>query len=51
MPKKNKQNGAYSIGGTKGLSKYYILMNYNKTYDSLTTLAHEVGSLFKFILH
>ena len=43
MPKKNKQNGAYSIGGTKGLSKYYILMNYNKTYDSLTTLAHELG--------
>jgi oligoendopeptidase F len=43
MPKPNKHSGAYSIGGTKGLKKYYILMNFNGTYDSVSTLAHELG--------
>jgi oligoendopeptidase F len=43
MPKKNKYTGAYSIGGTKGLNKFYILMNFDGTYDSVNTLAHELG--------
>ncbi len=43
LPKKGKQTGAYSIGGTKGLNKYYILMNFDKTFGSVTTLAHELG--------
>lgn len=43
LPKKGKQTGAYSIGGTKGLDKYYILMNFDKTYGSVTTIAHELG--------
>lgn len=43
LPKKGKQTGAYSIGGTKGLDKYYILMNFDKTYSSVTTIAHELG--------
>jgi len=43
MPKPGKHNGAYSIGGTKGLKKYYILMNFDETYDSVSTLAHELG--------
>lgn len=52
LPKKGKQNGAYSIGGTKGLSKYYILMNFDKTYSSVTTLAHELGhSLNSYFIH
>lgn len=43
LPKKNKHSGAYSIGGTKGLNKYYILMNYDKTLNSVYTLIHEIG--------
>jgi oligoendopeptidase F len=43
MPKKNKYTGAYSIGGAQGLKKYYILMNFDNTYDSVSTLAHELG--------
>lgn len=43
LPKKNKATGAYSIGGTKGLDRYYILMNYDKTLNSLYTLIHELG--------
>lgn len=43
LPKKGKQTGAYSIGNSKGLSKYYILMNFDKTYGSVTTIAHELG--------
>ena len=43
LPRKGKQNGAYSIGNTKGLDKYYILMNFDKTFRSLSTLAHELG--------
>jgi oligoendopeptidase F len=43
MPKENKTTGAYSIGGTSGLSKYFILMNYDESIDSVYTLAHELG--------
>jgi oligoendopeptidase F len=43
LPKKNKYSGAYSIGGTYGLDKYYILMNFDESYDSVSTLAHELG--------
>jgi oligoendopeptidase F len=43
MPKKNKYTGAYSIGETFGLDKYYLLMNFNGTFDSVSTLSHELG--------
>lgn len=38
-----KRGGAYSIGGTYGISKYFILMNFDKTFRSVETLAHELG--------
>ena len=43
LPNPNKQTGAYSIGGTKGLDKYYISMNYDETIQSIYTLVHELG--------
>ncbi len=43
MPSPTKQTGGYSIGGTKGLSKYYISMNFNGTLQSIFTLVHELG--------
>ncbi|GAA5414964.1 oligoendopeptidase F [Ureaplasma ceti] len=43
LPNPNKQTGAYSIGGTKGLNKYYISMNYDETIQSIYTLVHELG--------
>ena len=43
LPRKNKYSGAYSIGGTKGLDKFYILMNYDKTLNSVFTIIHELG--------
>ena len=43
LAKPNKYTGAYSIGGTKGLSKYYILMNFDYTLGSISTLIHELG--------
>lgn len=43
LPKENKQTGAYSIGGTKGLDKYFISMNYDSTIQSIFTLVHELG--------
>lgn len=43
LPKKNKRSGAYSIGGTNGLKKFYILMNFDNTLESVFTLAHELG--------
>ncbi|MBN3534615.1 oligoendopeptidase F [Mycoplasma procyoni] len=39
----NKVSGAYSIGDTYGLDKMFILMNWNYTLDSVSTLAHEMG--------
>jgi oligoendopeptidase F len=43
MPKPGKQQGAYSIDGTKGLSKYYISMNFDNSIRSVSTIAHELG--------
>lgn len=43
MPKKGKHTGAYSIGGTYGLKKIYILMNFVGSLNSVKTLAHEIG--------
>lgn len=43
LPKPGKQTGAYSIGGTKGLDKYYISMNFDGTLRSVSTIAHELG--------
>jgi oligoendopeptidase F len=40
-PTKNKRSGAYSSGTF--LTQPYILMNYHGTYDSVSTLAHEMG--------
>lgn len=39
----NKRTGAYSIGNTYGINKIYILTNFSDDYDSLSTLAHELG--------
>lgn len=43
LPAKGKRSGAYSIGGTYGLDKFYILMNFDETSDSVSTIAHELG--------
>ncbi|UVD81485.1 oligoendopeptidase F [Mycoplasma iguanae] len=39
----NKRSGAYSIGASYGIDKIYILMNYDYTIKSVSTLAHEMG--------
>lgn len=39
----SKRSGAYSIGGSYGLEKKYILMNFDFTINSVHTLAHELG--------
>lgn len=41
MPCKGKRNGAYSWGTYD--SKPYIMTNFNGDYESLSTLAHELG--------
>ncbi|MCQ2957006.1 MAG: M3 family metallopeptidase [Mycoplasmoidaceae bacterium] len=43
MPKAHKATGAYSIDNIYGLDKYYILMNFDNTSDSVSTIAHEMG--------
>lgn len=43
MPVKNKRSGAYSIGGTYGIDKKYICMNFDGEFRSVETLAHELG--------
>lgn len=43
LSSKNKMSGAYTIGNTKGLNKYYILMNFDKTFNSILTASHELG--------
>ena len=43
LPNPNKQTGAYSIGGIKGLKKYFVSMNFDNTINSLYTLVHELG--------
>jgi oligoendopeptidase F len=40
-PNQGKQSGAYSGGGYEGPA--YILMNFNGTLSSVSTLAHELG--------
>ena len=40
-PSKGKTSGAYSFGHYE--TKPYILMNFNKTLNSVETLAHELG--------
>lgn len=43
MSTTTKRSGAYSIGGTYGIEKKYILMNFDGTLGSVETLAHELG--------
>lgn len=43
LPKENKQTGAYSIGGILGLNRFYILLNYDNSLDSVFSLIHELG--------
>lgn len=43
MPVQNKRKGAYSIGGSFGIAKKYILMNFDGTLRAVETLAHEMG--------
>ncbi|WP_322910890.1 oligoendopeptidase F [Mycoplasmopsis felis] len=43
MSTKTKRSGAYSIGGTYGIDKKYILMNFEGTLRSVETLVHELG--------
>jgi len=43
LPKDGKHSGAYSIGGTYGIEKYYISMNFDDTINSLYTAIHEIG--------
>ncbi|WEK83163.1 MAG: oligoendopeptidase F [Mycoplasma sp.] len=43
LPKQNKQTGAYSISGVKGLDKYFILSNYDYSMNGVETIAHELG--------
>ena len=40
-PSKGKKSGAYSWGSYD--TKPYLLLNYNNTIDSLSTMAHELG--------
>ncbi|TPR54299.1 oligoendopeptidase F [Metamycoplasma neophronis] len=39
----SKRSGAYSIGGSYGLDKKYILMNFDGTLNAVGTLCHEMG--------
>ncbi|MGZ9756728.1 oligoendopeptidase F [Mycoplasma sp. 4423] len=43
MSTDTKRGGAYSIGGTYGIDKKYILMNFEGTLRSVETLVHELG--------
>ncbi|QJG66323.1 oligoendopeptidase F [Mycoplasma phocoeninasale] len=38
-----KRSGAYSIGGSYGIDKKFILMNFDGTLHSVNTLCHEMG--------
>ena len=42
IPTDGKRSGAYSSGGAYDIHPY-ILMNWNDDYESLSTLAHEMG--------
>ncbi|MCP5046889.1 MAG: oligoendopeptidase F [bacterium] len=41
-PNKGKRSGAYSSGGAYDVHPY-VLMNYNGTFDHISTLTHEYG--------
>ncbi|MCV3728518.1 oligoendopeptidase F [Ureaplasma miroungigenitalium] len=43
LPNKGKRSGAYSIGGIRGVDKYYILMNFDYSIESVQTIVHELG--------
>lgn len=43
LPKPGKRSGAYCIGGSKGLDKVYVMLNYNGKLDDVSTLVHELG--------
>ncbi|MDI4567813.1 MAG: oligoendopeptidase F family protein, partial [Mycoplasma sp.] len=43
FPNLNKKSGAYSIGSTFGIDKKLISMNFDYTFSSIETLAHELG--------
>ncbi|MCV3743274.1 oligoendopeptidase F [Ureaplasma sp. ES3154-GEN] len=43
LPAKGKRSGAYSIGGIRGIDKYYILMNFEESIESVQTIVHELG--------
>lgn len=50
LPCEGKRSGAYSWGTYD--SKPYILLNFNGSYDSLSTLAHELGhSMHSYYSH
>ena len=42
LPRKGKRSGAYMNGSVYDVHPY-LLLNYNSTYDSVSTLAHEYG--------
>ena len=41
FPKKGKRSGAYSASAQTG--NPFMLLNYNKTYNDISTIAHELG--------
>lgn len=43
LPKPGKITGAYSIGDTRGLEQFYILMNFDASLNSVYTIVHELG--------
>ena len=43
MPVNNKRSGAYSIGASYSIDKKFILMNFDGSLNSVSTLAHELG--------
>lgn len=43
QPVANKHSGAYACGGTYSFDKKYILMNNDGSFESIETLAHELG--------
>lgn len=41
FPSDNKQGGAFSVSSETG--NPFVLLNYNKTYNDISTIAHELG--------
>lgn len=46
FPKVNKQQGAYTVGDTLGLSIFPISLDYDESISSVFTLTHEIGHAF-----